>query len=137
MRKRAIPLLILVCTLAVIVSLFPLLFMLGFAYVNNAIPATIPEMASDFQSWVGKRVIVRGEFYSGLISLSEEIPPSNCVLMDRNARAAIGVRALLRGDCLFNHKNVTVVGIVTKGQTGPLIVRTVYYIDAEIIQGRL
>jgi hypothetical protein len=66
--------------------------------------------------------------------IPEEVPPYSYALEEPQTGNSIGItwkEGVEFHPWEFEDQNVTVVGVVKKGFTGPLIVRAVYYIEAE------
>ncbi|MBS7616857.1 hypothetical protein KEJ45_06645 [Candidatus Bathyarchaeota archaeon] len=83
---------------------------------------------------MSKRVCVQGILKGPFLHIPEKAPPYIYVLEELQTGAAIGIT--WRNDADFRpweseDKYVTVVGVIRKGFTRPLIVIPVYYIEAE------
>jgi hypothetical protein len=84
--------------------------------------------------WVGKRVRVSGVLRGSFMYIPEEVSPYEYLLEEPQTGCKIGL--VWKGNVSLNvwefeDHNISVVGVVKKGFTGPLICRTVYYIEAE------
>jgi len=132
LKDRTIILIVLVSLLPTLIVASVLLYLFGFIPLSQAVPLSISQINSDPEFWVGKRVSVQGILKGPLIFIPERVPPYNYLLRDPNTQASIGVLWKEYGTS-FEGKTVTVVGIMRKGFTRPLIVTTVYYIEAEFM----
>jgi len=126
-RKRTA----LVCLFCVAFSAIMFLCFLGYPLLTRA--ASISGICSNPESWVETRVRVQGVLKGPFLFIPEEVPPYYYMLEEPQTGKHIGITwkdANLHPWELEN-QNVTVIGIVKKGFTIPLIARTVYYIEAE------
>lgn len=94
------------------------------------IRVSVSALGDNPECWIGRRVTVRGRLSFGFCSIPEQRLPFNYLLRDLCAGKSVGV-LLDEGSYSLDGRNVTVVGVVKKGYTGPLIVRPMYYIAAE------
>jgi len=112
---------------------FVFLYLFGFQPINRTVPLTISQLCSNPEFWVSKRVSLQGILRGPLVFIPEEVPPYNYFVEDPSTLGTIGVLWKAYNSVL-EEKNVIVVGVVRKGYTRPLIVRTVYYLEAETIE---
>jgi len=107
------------------------LYWLGFPPFYRVVPVTVSQLNALPWFWLGKRVSVQGRLHTMLVHIPEEVPPYNCLLFDLDTESGIGVR-WEEPDRSLGGRNVTVIGIMTRGATGGLIGgRLVYFVDAE------
>jgi len=133
LRTRTIALICLLpIIVGVIVDVSMFLYMFGFPPFYRVVPLTISQINSIPEFWVGKRVCVQGILRGPYVFIPEAAPPYNYVLEDVSTQEIIGI--LRKGHSANNvDKNVWVIGVVRKGYTRPLIIRLVYYVEAEMI----
>ena len=78
---------------------------------------------------------VQGTLEGPYMHIPEEVPPYSYMLEEPQTGKSIGIAFKEHSDISpWEDQNVTIVGLVRKGFTGPLWVRTVYYIEAEIVK---
>jgi len=123
----------LISLLYIALIVFVFLYLSGSPPFYRAVPLTISQLCSNPEIWVGKKVSLQGILRGPLAFIPEEVPPYSYLLEAPNTLRTIGVLWKDYSNVL-EEKNVTVVGFVRKGDTRPLIVRTVYYIEAETIE---
>ena len=139
MRKWTIVLFLSICSLGVALEALSFFWLFGFPPFYRTAPMTVRELGNSLESWVGKLVSVNGKIAVHIISIPEDVPPYNCLLEDPDAKSLVGVGVdwSKSGSVdSLDGKNVTVVGVVTKGYTHACcgwIPTLVYYVDAEAI----
>ena len=124
----------LVSSLSVIAVFSSAIYLFGSPRFKPFVWVSFSQLESNPQSWLGKRVRISGTLRCGLMHIPEAIPPCNCVLSSFTKSESVGVR--IHNNFVYNeynNRNVTVFGVFKEGETGPLIMRTVYYVDAEIV----
>lgn len=132
MKKSNAVSIALVCSLCVIVGLSSAIYLFGFPRFDRCVSVTFSELESDPQSWLGKRVCVSGTLRCYLAHIPEAVAPYNCVLYSFDMSKHVAVR-ILDVYTEYDDRNMTVIGVFREGETGPLIIRTVYYVEAEIV----
>jgi hypothetical protein len=113
------------------------MFLCVFSYFPFHRPSGISGIYSDPKFWIGKRICVQGVLRGSYTYIPEESHPYSYLLEELQTGCKIGITWKEGADLFpseFVYQNVTVVGIVKKGFTGPFIVRTVCYIEAEEIK---
>lgn len=129
MSKKRI---ILICLFCIILS--TVMFLYVFGYLPFCRGTSISGICSNPEFWVGKKACVQGVLRGPYLHIPEEVPPYSYALEEPQTGCKIGITWKEGVDFHpweFEDQNVTVVGVVKKGSTGPLIRRTVYYIEAE------
>jgi len=130
MRKRETALVCLLCAISL-----TLLFLYWMGYPPFYKAATISVICSNPEFWVGRKVQVQGTLEGPHMHTPEEVPSYSYMLEEPQTGKSIGIAFKEHIDISpWEDQNVTIVGLVRKGFTGPLRVRTVYYIEAEIIE---
>lgn len=132
MRRRLLVLLVSVCVLISVASVFCFLYASGFPPFVACV--TVSELSSSPGSWLGVRVRTQGRI-SGLSFIPEEVPPYSYGLIDPVSGKSVGI-VWLNGNLgsVPYDKTVTVVGVMVTGLTGGLWVgRSVYYLKAESV----
>ena len=129
LSKKRIILLCLFC-----IILLAVMFLYVFGYLPFYRELSISDICSNPEFWVGKRVCIQGVLTGPYIYIPEEVPPYIYILEEPQNGKRIGItwkEGLDFHPWEFIDKKVRVVGVVKKGFTGPLTIRTVYYIEAE------
>jgi hypothetical protein len=81
---------------------------------------------------MGRKIRISGTLITSMNFLLEAVPPWNCLLRSYDNTGEVGVRIIDKNAFgLYDYKNVTITGIFTAGETGPLIIRTVYYVETQ------
>jgi hypothetical protein len=123
---------LLACLLSAIFVLAFFVYLSSFSPFGIFVSVTFSELNSAPDFWLGKNVCISGILTCGFLSTPEDVPPYRCMLTDFNKSASIGIQ-WRKVDYGYSGKNVTVSGTFREGKTGPLIERTVYYVEAERI----
>lgn len=106
----------------------------AFGYLPFYKEASISGICSNPEFWVGKRVCVQGVLKGPYMYIPEEVPPYSYTLDESQTGKRIGItwkEGLNTHPWEFVNRNVRVFGVVKKGLTRPLMIKTVYYIEAE------